>query len=218
MKFYRWRIGVLHVDLIEAGDSIVRLLRSGCDFERDTLLTWIKLCGIDGTVVDVGCYTGVFSILAAKLGRDVIAFEPMRENHERCRENFILNGVVVDLRYACAADRDGPIELKFNPKVPGLTSGASLIRPSGGRESAPHPSQGVTIDSLGLDDCTAIKIDVERGEPIVLKGAQQTLERCCPALLVEVLGAAEGKAIREAVPGYQVAAVLDQRNWLMLPK
>lgn len=219
MSLYRWVIEGHAVDLVEQDDSIVAHLRRGQTFEPDSLRTWIALTANGGTVVDVGCYTGLFSILAAKQGCDVVAFEPMRKNFERCVENFRENGVTVDIRYAAATDTPGQAEIRFNPRVSWLTSGASLIRPSGGRpgEQSPHMVDGITIDSLGLEQCTAIKIDVERGEPLVLAGARETLERCRPALLVEVLGPDEGKAVKAAVTGYEVAEVIDQRNWLMLP-
>jgi len=216
MKNYAWTVAGLPLEFVDADDSIIRLLHTGKDFEPNTVEKWGEICDTGGTVVDVGCYTGLFSIIAARLGCHVIAFEPMRKNFERCLENFHINGVVVDIRYACASDRDGPTEIKFNPRVPFLTSGASLIRPSGGMESRAHQVMGATIDSLGLTQCTAIKIDVERGEPMVLAGARETIRRCKPVLLVEVLGPSEGELIK--VPGYRVADVLDERNWLMLPE
>lgn len=215
MKNYAWTVAGLQLEFIEADDSIIRLLHTGKDFEPDTVERWGEICDQGGTVVDVGCYTGLFSIIAARLGCHVIAFEPMRKNYERCLENFQINKVVVDLRYACATDKDGPAEIKFNPRVPFLTSGASLVRPSGGVESKRHQVTGVTIDSLELEQCTAIKIDVERGEPLVLAGARETIARCKPALLVEVLGPHEGREIK--VAGYRRAEVLDERNWLMRP-
>lgn len=216
MKRFSWNIAGIQIELIEEADSIVRLLRTvGGEFEPETLARWTEVCKAGGTVVDVGCYTGLFSILAARRGCQVIAFEPMRPNFERCLENFEINGVEVDLRHQCASDRSGPAEIKFNPRVPFLTSGASLVRPSGGRESEAFAIDGVAIDDLELEQCTAIKIDVERGEPAVLAGARETIRRCRPVLFVEVLGPAEGRAIR--VEGYRVAEVLDQRNWIMRP-
>jgi hypothetical protein len=44
----------------------------------------------------------------------------------------------------------------------------------------------VSIDSLNLDKCNFIKIDVEGFELNVLKGAEQTLKRFKPALLIEI--------------------------------
>lgn len=212
--------GAVSARLIAAGDIIVKQLRAGKTFEPESLAAWAALCSEGGVVLDVGAYSGLFSIIAAKLGCVVVAFEPMPQHAKRCRDNFALNGVDVDFRHAAVSDRAGPVNIKYNPLVPGLTSGASLIRPSGGSgkgsQSRPMPSNSVTIDSLELSRCTAIKIDVERAEPMVLAGARMTLERLRPALLVEVLGEAEKAAVRAAVPNYRVAEELDVRNWLMV--
>ncbi|MER9559825.1 FkbM family methyltransferase [Mesorhizobium sp. M0323] len=215
------KAGSVSADLIEQDDAICLQIRSGKRFEAESLTRWAGICSVGGTVIDVGAYTGLFSIIAAKQGCRVIAFEPMPTHIARCRDNFRLNNAEVELHNACVSDRVGEAVIKFNPKVPFLTSGASLIRPSGGtgkaNESKPLNVHSITIDSLGLDQCTAIKIDVERGEPMVLAGARDTLERLKPVLLVEVLGEEEKAAVRTAVPDYDVAAEMDIRNWLMVP-
>lgn len=221
MTYVEFAAGPVMAKLIAAGDVICKQSQGGHAFEPATLAAWADLCASGGTVLDVGAYSGLFSIVAAKLGCEVIAIEPMPKHVARCRENFALNSVSVDLRHAAASDRDGETEIKFNPKVPGLTSGASLIRPSGGRnlpsEVHRHRVQGIRIDTLALMECAAIKIDVERAEPMALAGAQETLRRCRPALVVEVLGEAEERAVRAAVPNYRVERELDGRNWLMVP-
>lgn len=214
------RAGGVVAQLIVKHDIICRQIRNGQAFETESMKRWAEVTAAGGTVIDVGAYTGLFSIVAAKQGCDVIAFEPMPKHVARCRENFALNRVEVDLRNAAVSDEVGEAVIKWNPKVPFLTSGASLIHPSGmrkGDEQRPHRVHGVTIDSLGLDQITAIKIDVERGEPLVIAGARETLGRCRPVLLVEVLGEAEKAAVREALPGYRVEAEMDVRNWLMVP-
>lgn len=215
MSLFTWKVAGFEFDLIDTDDSIVTLLRRGQQFEPVTLRCWAEYCSQGGNVLDVGCYTGIFSMIAARLGCNVTAFEPMPKNYQRCLDNFKNNNVDVDLRNQCVTEVSGPAVIKFNPEVRFLTAGASLLRPSGGGTSRDHKIDGVTIDGLGLDQCTAIKIDVERGEPAVLAGAKETIRRCKPALFVEVLGPEEGQKIH--VDGYAVAEVMDERNWLMLP-
>lgn len=219
---YAIKVGDITVELVAQSDVIVQTLRKGEGFEGTTLLRWVDICSRGGTVLDIGAYSGLFSIIAAKLGCDVIAFEPMPTHVERCKENFDINSVKVDIRHVCITNKVGPSRILYNPRVPFLTSGASLIRPSGGNgsraESQPLPVDGITIDSLELPQCTAIKIDVERGEPLVLAGAKETLARCKPSMIVEVLGQMEKEDVQKAVIGYYVAEEMDIRNWLMLPE
>lgn len=213
--------GPVKATLLAAGDTIVAQLRAGKGFEPQSLARWAELCAEGGTVLDIGAYSGLFSIIAAKLGCQVIAFEPMSLHAKRCRDNFDLNGVKADLRHCCVSDRIGKAEVQYNPNVPGMTSGASLIRPSGMRKGDRiniARSWSVTIDSLDLTECTAMKIDVERGEPAVLRGARETLERCRPMLLVEVLGPDENYAVKKVLNGsYREAERLDVRNVVFEP-
>jgi hypothetical protein len=75
----------------------------------------------------------------------------------------------------------------------------------------------VTVDLLDLHNVTAMKIDVERSEPQVLAGARKTIERCKPAIILEVLDDERRKAVRAALPGYVVAYEMDERYWLLMP-
>jgi FkbM family methyltransferase len=206
--------GPLTVRLISEGDRIVASLKDRGPFEPDSLATWARLCAGGGTVLDIGAYTGLYAIAARKLGCHVHAFEPMPFNRTRFKENCRLNGVSDHVNSEAVSDACGEVTITYNP-IP-FTSGASLIR----RRGAQLPIRAVTVDSLNLRTCAAIKVDVERAEPLVLLGAQETLRRCRPTLLVEVLGEEEGKAVRGALVGlgYRHDATLDTRNWLMVPE
>ena len=76
----------------------------------------------------------------------------------------------------------------------------------------------VTIDALALSKVGAIKIDVERHEPCVLRGAANTIERDRPALLIECLDMDMRVKVLHALPSYSVASILDGRNTLFIPK
>ena len=75
----------------------------------------------------------------------------------------------------------------------------------------------ITIDSLGLKNVCAIKIDVERHEPCVLRGAMQTIERVRPPLLIETLDGNMRSQVLSMLPNYEAAAILDGRNTLFTP-
>jgi FkbM family methyltransferase len=216
-NFCAINVGPVAVKLLSEGDRIVLGHTTKKSFEPESLQAWALMCAAaeGGLVCDVGAYTGLFTIGARLLGAHVLAFEPMPVNLARARANCALNGVDDKINRKAISDTTGKAELGHS-FVP-FTSGASLVHE--------RPKQRMTVDTLALDDLgieqlAAMKVDVERGEPLVLKGARETLKRCRPELLIEVLGEAEGDAVLEALDGlgYKHAATLDVRNWLMMPK
>src|SRR5678809_914664 len=122
------RVGPVMVDLISADDRIVGSLQERGPFEPESLETWALMCGLapGGTVLDIGAYTGIYTIAARKLGCHVIAFEPMPNNRLRLRENCRMNGVDDKVSSEAICDEIGSGTLHTND-VP-YTAGASLIR------------------------------------------------------------------------------------------
>jgi FkbM family methyltransferase len=197
---------------MQHGDRIVESLGTKGPFEPQTLSKWAELCAPGSVVVDVGAYTGLFSVGARLLGAEVIAFEPMRFNRERFKANARLNHVSDQVRAEAVSDRVGQCTLTYNP-IP-FTAGASLIRKTGNKLEV----KAVTIDSLQLQTVAAIKIDVERAEPLVLAGAIDTLKRCRPQLLVEILDEERKQGVFRVLQGlYEPASELDNRNWWFRP-
>ena len=212
MKF---AISGITVDLVEAHDrNVLHLQRDG--YEPESLVMWARLIQPDAVVLDIGAYTGLYSIIAAKCGARVLAFEPMPAQQWRLRVNAARNKVKIELLPVAASDREGAATLNYNRHVP-LTTGASL---EAGNEM--H-SEGIvvkciTIDSLALEKVDAIKLDVERHEPCVLRGAMRTIARHRPPMLIETLDGAMREQILRILPDYEAATVLDGRNTLFTPK
>lgn len=206
-------VGSTMVKLIREGDRIVSSIDSGVPFESASLAAWGKMCAGGGTVMDIGAYTGIFSIAARRLGCRVLPFEPMPFNRARFKQNAELNGVSGQVNSEVVSDIVGKTTITYNP-IP-FTSGASLLRKTGVQLKA----LSVTVDSLDLKLLHAMKIDVERAEPLVLAGARQTLERLKPSILIEVLDREREKLVLEQISDiYRVSERLDTRNWLMVPK
>lgn len=207
------RVGPVTVSLLAQEDRIVFHIRDKKGFEPKSLAAWAAMCVRGKTALDIGGYSGLYAIAAAKLGCKAWIFEPMPLNVERIRANARLNGVKLEIAECVVSDVPGPTEITFNPKVVGLTAGASMVRKKGYRK----PVNAITIDGMCLDDVCAMKIDVERGEPAVLRGAMATIDLCNPKLLVEALGPLERSAVEHDLPRYRVESVLDVRNLLMVP-
>lgn len=167
------------VELKEQGDMVIHhQRRSGRSFEYQSVQAWRKYA--KNTVIDVGAYTGLFSLIAAQEGANVIAFEPNAAVRARFRENILTNRYEDDIQVLAmaASDKAGEAAMEVNAKVP-LTSGGKLVSGKG--------IQLITIDSLGLDDVSAIKIDVEGHELTVILGAEKTITQCRPLLITEYL-------------------------------
>lgn len=213
MNFKRIPVGSVFVNLRSDGDRICEHIARGKGFEPQSRKLWGEWCAKRGTVLDIGAYSGLFAIGASLLGCTVLAFEPMPFMADRFEFNAMNNGCRIALMRAAVSDRNGDIDITYNSKVP-MTAGASLIRKKGPKLRVAT----MTIDSFKFQQLTAIKMDVERAEPLVLKGARETLERCRPMMLVEALGESERAAVLAAVPSiYRVADVIDVRNMVLLP-
>lgn len=211
MRTVEFKIGTTTAKLVADGDRICQSVLSGKPFETKTLAMWASWCGHGGVVLDIGAYTGLFSIVARLRGAQAIAFEPMPQNRERFQMNCSRNGISRKVNSEAVCDEVGLRVLHYNP-IP-FTSGASLVR----RTGAALTVSTVTVDSLHLQRLDAVKIDVERGEAAVLRGAYDTLRRLHPKLIVEVLDDVRADEVRACLLplDYRRTAVLDERNWIM---
>lgn len=204
----RLPVGNVVVDLLD-GD---RICAHGPEWEQAALAHWSAACSVAGKkVLDIGAYTGPYAISAALMGRDVYAFEPLICNAERLEENVCRNGVQdrVRLFRSAVADRTGVDRIWFDPRVP-FTSGASLKALRGALQSV----YLVTIDQFNLSNVGAIKIDVEGGEREVLAGARDTIARCKPTIIIEIL---DRTAVNSLRPEGYAACRIDERNYLFSP-
>lgn len=206
------RVGYVDV-ILKGNDRICSHIRKTGVFEPDTLAQFARLVRPGSTVIDVGCYSGLFAIAAVKMGARALGIEPMPENQKQIEANKALNHVEFPVFAGAATDRDGIGRLGYNDRV-FLTSGASLERKSG----PGHTVNLIRIDTLGQEDVSVIKIDVEGHEVGVLRGARDTLERYRPHLIVEANTEAEKQAIvAELGDRYELVSVLDTRNLILAP-
>lgn len=140
--------------------------------------------------VDVGANFGLHTLLAAKIVGDkgkIIAVEPVPANLKLLKRNIQLNNFekfVSIFPYALIESAHGQVVMNVDD---GLSVAASL-------SSAKKKCKIIRVQSSTLDNCLRdtpfppklIKIDVEGAEHEVLKGAQETLSRFKPYLLIEV--------------------------------
>ena len=147
-----------------------------------------------GTVaIDVGANVGMFTVpLALAVGPSgrVLTIEPSPDNVERLERNVDLNlleNVVVEP--IAVGDRAGQVVLQL-ASDPGFHSTAEIAESRSAEETL--TVQAETLDQVWLrahaPNVSFIKIDTEGSEDAVLRGAEQILRACQPALLVEAKG------------------------------
>jgi FkbM family methyltransferase len=163
------------------------------------------LCRPEADAIDVGANDGSYIHYLRRHVRRVIAFEPMPKLVKALHEKFP-RGVVIEAM--ALSDRAGKIALRV-PVVDGVPiEGCSTISD---HASATYPGHIATevpmdrLDNIYRGDAGFIKIDVEGHEQAVLDGAIETVRRCRPRVLVEVLerlspgGIARARAYFEAL-------------------
>lgn len=189
-------MNVHSVELIEQDDMVCLAMRREGDFEPDSVKAWIEQAKKGGVMIDVGAYTGLYSILAAKITNDeVVAFEPNKKCYDRMWANIHNAGMVISgYPYAVGAE-EGMVSMDNTEGRPRLTSAGKV------KEGGDIPM--VKLDDLSpVDPVTAIKIDVEGYELDVLVGASAILERCAPMVIAEALDSNAEKALIDYMAGY----------------
>lgn len=172
------------VELIEKNDSVVLAYQRHAYFE-DESVTFIKSNLKEGeTFIDIGAYSGLYSILAAKKGCKVIGFEPVPDIYKRFLDNIKLNRVRVDARNLAVYDTVGLGTIYYsNGNI--LNSAASVVK-----DTRKHKRELIhtvnTIDNIPSRVC-AIKIDVEGAEMKVLGQLVDLIKKDKPVMVVEAL-------------------------------
>lgn len=148
------------------------------DFDQHFIPKVTKHLSPGDVVVDVGAYIGdhTHAYAVAVRGVDggrVLAFEP--------------NAMPF---YALTCNMQGHGHVECINKGLGEVEGTASIHHDN-NVGASHLTQGgdipiTTLDAYNLDRCRLIKIDAEGYELSILKGAQATITRCRPVLVIEM--------------------------------
>lgn len=128
--------------------------------------------------VDVGMHVGLWAMHLTKKFNRVVGFEPVADHIECLQRNMegIDNWEVHD----CALGaHDGSVGLRF---LEGST-GSTHINPAQGGNIRMR-----SLDEFDLRDVGLIKIDVEGYEKFVVQGAEQTIRKQKPVIIVEQKG------------------------------
>jgi len=215
--------GESHLPAWMANPKVRMILNGRPAYQGAKQVAAMDLCTNFRTAVDVGGHVGLWSWNLAHRFAAVHAFEPVAA-HRKCwdknvRDPLLANHALGPLRcelalhYCALGDHEGSVSIRTEP----TSSGDSRV--DGAGDIPMH-----TLDSFNLQDVDLIKIDCEGFEVPVLRGAEETIARCKPVIVVEQK---PGHAVRyglgdtDAVPwlqarGYRVAKEMSG-DFLMVP-
>jgi len=133
--------------------------------------------------IDVGAHLGSFTLLLAKHARVVVAVEPDPRAAGILASIVSANRLsnVVVFPYACLSSDGGGLSLKLERG--GMSS---IVQGSGGDVTVKAITVDTIVKVLRLEKANFVKVDVERHELEVLRGAYNTLSRHRPILLAEL--------------------------------
>ena len=152
-------------------------------------------------VLDVGANTGFYAIplglYLKKLNGTVYAFEPIKKNVERLKENISLNDLetIVHPVEIALGDEEGYVDFGFETGKWNTTGSASIISGEVGEILQDIdtirfvPGRVARLDTLvpeiGIQRCDLVKIDVEGAEYMFLRGGMRFLQAHLPVIYGE---------------------------------
>jgi FkbM family methyltransferase len=136
--------------------------------------------------VQAGGNVGVYPLALSKVFDRVITFEPDEDNWLCLRRNVNVPNVMV---FEAALGSE-----------PGMCGILRIDTDNcGSHKTLPGSAVAVrTIDSLGLDQCDLIWLDIEGAEADAIKGALATIEKFSPIIVLEE----KGLGHKADLPGY----------------
>lgn len=131
---------------------------------------------------DIGANIGMFSLLFSRYSQEVYSFEPMPRNVDFFKKMMVINKITNIKFFSLAiSDKNGIQKFKSGDSI--ATGGLSI---NGNLEVLT-----TTLDTFIKEKKvkpSIIKIDVEGGELLILKGAKNYLRKRKPRILLETHG------------------------------
>lgn len=192
----------------------VRMILNGrASYQGAKQCAAMDLCKQFRTAVDVGAHIGLWSWNMVHKFKRVEAFEPVAAHRDCFEKNVWPEEERIWLHECALGDHEGMVSIRTEP----TSSGDSRV-------DGPGDIPMKTLDSFGLHDVDFIKIDTEGHELFVLRGAEETIDRCRPVICVEQKpghGKHFGIGDTDAIPylqslGYKTVKILNG-DYLMVP-
>jgi len=177
-------------------------------WEPSSLKLWFKLSQSfnDGIIFDIGCYSGIYSLIAALSNEraTVIAFDIQGKCVDRTIQNATENNISnIKVKLNACSANEGRAPFYFYEEEGILSSVASLKPKKMNDKSAMIES--VCLDNYLSSHLTGmpvrlIKIDVEDAEVETIRGLSNTLANHCPDVLIEINSNGNLNKVIELIP------------------
>lgn len=148
------------------------------------------LCRKDAIAVDVGGNLGLYTGQLLRHAAACVVFEPIPRMAALLRSGYRDEGTRLRVEEVALSDHAGKTRLR----VPRAAPGYATLEPQNQLEGKVDLDEGVdefdvelrTLDSYELRNVGFVKIDVEGHEIEVLRGAEATVRREQPTILIEI--------------------------------
>ena len=186
---YNYKISMasfLMLNIINDDSSVVKHFWRG-SHEIEGLDIWFEIAKNEGTYIDVGAHTGLYTITSLKANPEnsVICFEPYFMNLSRLITNLRLNGFTKNITTILGAVSNFDGKSKFN-----ITTERSYMGQGGKIKKEDGDTNVYKLDTLFFNKfkqkLKAIKIDTEGEDFNVLLGAENLIREHRPKIIIEV--------------------------------
>jgi FkbM family methyltransferase len=145
----------------------------------------------NGQFIDVGGNVGYYSLSVAAhhspFGGTVLAFEPLPRLCELFNRSIVENGFGDRVSVHQLALADAPGELPLNDAGETVNAGATRLITTRAEAKVDRMTKVETLDRvIGNLRPDVMKVDIQGAEGLFLKGAQRTIARCKPSLVMEI--------------------------------
>jgi FkbM family methyltransferase len=167
----------------------------------------IGACKDFDVVIQAGGCMGMYPRFYCNYFKQIYTFEPNPDNFEILSMN--LTNQIEARQCALGIGVEGSVGVSLRGTQNGdyMNFGACSILDEKNRNILEGDIPVISIDSLNVDKCDLIHLDVEQYEPYVIEGAMETINKFKPVIVLES---------SVDIPGYSVGRQL-RNNLLYLP-
>ncbi len=186
----------------------------GANYERQGFNLAMGWVPVKQVAVDAGAHVGIWSKRLANMFDHVVCFEPVSRQIECHRANCQSANIILHEVALGATNEILPMKVTIGSNTGRSTFTTTRFNPE---RHEMWDIQVKPLDDFNITRIDFMKIDVERHEDELMKGALKTIERCRPVIYMEVFKPEKSHAINLLKDlGYEKKVVFAE-NWILAP-